>query len=264
MSESVYDAINLDSGPHDELISSRGRTDRTARLLSLLRPGMTVLDAGCGSGTFLFSALCRLESRGRFFGLDRRVESLREGHREKTAARAGCAAFLAGDVRCLPFQDGVFDLVYCRHLLMHLSESGRAIGEMVRLVRSGGSLVIMEGDFNSHRYAPRYPGWERYMAFVGATLAPPMDGAFLEHWARRHELADIYVHETVSTMTGEAFKNQVESWLRALEGYADLLIGNGVSDRKSIQAILREGRKLRAEEDGSFTCTEYELVGTKR
>jgi SAM-dependent methyltransferase len=44
----------------------------------------------------------------------------------------------------IPLEDGSFDLVTCQTVLMHLADPGKALGEMMRLCRPGGSVVIVE------------------------------------------------------------------------------------------------------------------------
>jgi len=46
-----------------------------------------------------------------------------------------------GDVRALPYDDGVFDLVMSAHVLEHLADPGLALHEMVRVLKPGGLLI---------------------------------------------------------------------------------------------------------------------------
>jgi len=39
-----------------------------------------------------------------------------------------------------------FDLVYCRYLLLHLPDPGACLGEMRRVLKPGGVIVIEDGD----------------------------------------------------------------------------------------------------------------------
>jgi SAM-dependent methyltransferase len=58
---------------------------------------------------------------------------------ELTAAR-GVDADL-GDVQELPFEDGSFDLVVAARVLFHPEDLGRALSEIARVLRPGGTLV---------------------------------------------------------------------------------------------------------------------------
>jgi SAM-dependent methyltransferase len=63
--------------------------------------------------------------------------------------RARLAAFgLAGEVleadgEDLPFEDASFDLVFSWGVIHHTSDMGRALSELLRVLRPGGTLVLM-------------------------------------------------------------------------------------------------------------------------
>ena len=46
-----------------------------------------------------------------------------------------------GDVRELPYPDGVFDLAMTAHVLEHLVDPSVALNEMVRVLKPGGLLI---------------------------------------------------------------------------------------------------------------------------
>lgn len=55
-----------------------------------------------------------------------------------------------GDLTRSAFPDGCFDLVLCSEVIEHLHESSRALGEMRRLLRPGGVLILS----TPQRYSP--------------------------------------------------------------------------------------------------------------
>jgi len=96
-----------------------------------LRPGMSVVDVGCGHG--LYHPILR--SRGaRVIGLDRSMGMARE-------AAAGCMA-VVGDAQALPLPDHGFDRVMCNHVLYHVPNQLLAMRELRRIARSDGRVVI--------------------------------------------------------------------------------------------------------------------------
>ncbi|MHC4916521.1 MAG: class I SAM-dependent methyltransferase [Planctomycetota bacterium] len=123
-----YDALNT-------LGDYRAYLDELVERLEL-RPGMTVLDAGSGTGNL--SVL--LERRGaRAVGLDFSPEAL-SIHRRKSAAAPLLRASLEEE---LPFCEGTFDRVVCASVLFSLSEDGvrTALREFARVLRPGGLLL---------------------------------------------------------------------------------------------------------------------------
>ncbi len=107
---------------------------RLGRLLlfSGARAGEQALDAGCGPG-IVTAALRRAGLRA--VGVDLTEAMLRE-------ARHSGGDYVRGDLDRLPFKTGAFDLALCRNTLHHLSDPGRALEELGRVVRPGGRVVI--------------------------------------------------------------------------------------------------------------------------
>jgi ubiquinone/menaquinone biosynthesis C-methylase UbiE len=99
------------------------------------------LDAGCGTGAFLLPLARRLAPGGAtVIGLD-----LAEGTLGQARARLEAESLpvdcVIGDVEALPFDDGSFDLVLANYMLYHVPDLDRAIAELRRVLRPGGTLL---------------------------------------------------------------------------------------------------------------------------
>ena len=109
-------------------------------------PGDRVLDMGCGGGRHAFA----LYRRGAdVTALDRSagdlvdVEAVFGAMREAGEAPAGARArTVRGDAYALPFDDDSFDAVIAAEVLEHLPEDERAMAELHRVLRPGGSLAV--------------------------------------------------------------------------------------------------------------------------
>jgi len=64
------------------------------------------------------------------------------------------AAEVFGDAQALPFRSASFDAVLCTHVLVHLPEPHRAVEEMSRVLKPGGSLILSARQM-WHVYTPR-------------------------------------------------------------------------------------------------------------
>jgi len=116
------------------------------RLLELMRPaaGASLLDAGCGVG----SHLMRFARRGfQCTGVDISQTVLAQA-RENLAhnqldgrVRLSCEA-----LEKLSFADESFDLVHCRGVLMHIPAWKRALAELVRVLKPGGRIAVLEAN----------------------------------------------------------------------------------------------------------------------
>ena len=110
--------------------------DALSRLRDLVPDGGPLLDIGCGDGTMAQAM------RGKsVFGLD---ISLRCAG---LASRRGVPCAVADATQGLPFASGSFDRVMCIDVLHHVHPDWPAIfAEMDRVLRAGGSLVLVEPD----------------------------------------------------------------------------------------------------------------------
>ena len=133
----------------------------------LLEPDSVVLDVGSGPGA-LAAAVAECCPRGHVVALDQSpVRAQQAGAR---LARWGGRA-VVGDATALPFEDGTFDLVYCRFLLEYLREPALAIREMVRVCRPGGRVLLQDLDGQLVWHYPQDAELERLVTATLAVLA---------------------------------------------------------------------------------------------
>lgn len=107
-------------------------------LLAPLLPSLAppCLEIGCGEGTNL-ARLAR--GGGHPVGIDRYHQKARFAAGAVPAARLAVA-----DAGALPFRDGAFASVLVRDVLHHLPDPRRAAAEAARVLRPGGTLVVVE------------------------------------------------------------------------------------------------------------------------
>jgi SAM-dependent methyltransferase len=100
-------------------------------LLPELRPGLSLLDCGCGPGVITVG-LARIVSPGEVHGVDLFDEQFTDAKRR--AEDEGVATtFRRASVYELPFEDDDFDVVFANALLEHLAEPVAALREMRRV-----------------------------------------------------------------------------------------------------------------------------------
>jgi demethylmenaquinone methyltransferase / 2-methoxy-6-polyprenyl-1,4-benzoquinol methylase len=107
------------------------------------QPGWRVLDVATGTGLVAFA----LARRGcQVTGLDQ-SEAMLAGARERLAARPGLAArvtFVQGQAERLPFANGSFDALTFTYLLRYVDDRAATMRELVRVVKPGGKLGMVE------------------------------------------------------------------------------------------------------------------------
>lgn len=108
------------------------------RSLRWIRPGMHVLDAGCGEGTL---SILMAERGALVTGIDISRKNVVAALDQ--AQRAGVdATFCVGDLECLPFSDDAFDLVVSSHVVEHLPNPEHGLREILR-VTCYEALIVM-------------------------------------------------------------------------------------------------------------------------
>jgi len=121
---------------------------RSVLLRAGLRRGMRVADLGCGVGmvTRLLAELVGAD--GQVVGVDASDEQVAQA---RLLLPAGCSnvSFVKASATDTGLPPESFDLVYCRFLLIHLTDPHLALREMRGLLKPDGILVVEDGDLTS-------------------------------------------------------------------------------------------------------------------
>lgn len=142
-----------------------------------------VLDCGCGAGHFV------LEGLGRgidIWGIDQRPSKIKRYHRLLRCCGSPAnwgQRCLAASGTMLPFADNQFDLVCSWWVLEHVANPSRLMVEMVRVVKSGGLLLIRAQDARSCWEGHYKIPWLPY-------LASPLKEVWLEVFGKDPQLYD--------------------------------------------------------------------------
>jgi SAM-dependent methyltransferase len=142
MLESTVDSSVLRTQYGDDVrLAARQRLWQTGpslidRVLDLaaIPSSAVVLDVGCGNGLYL-SVLRERGHTGPLVGVD-----FSPGMALVARSYAPTAV---GDIQALPVRDGVADVALCAHMLYHVPDLPRAVGELRRVLRPGGSAVVV-------------------------------------------------------------------------------------------------------------------------
>jgi SAM-dependent methyltransferase len=128
-----------------------------------LRPGMTVLDLGCGEGRHAFEAYRRGASVVAVdWGQDEVATTKRWLGAIAEAGEAGPAGdgrtaryeVVRGDLTALPFPDASVDRVMASEVLEHIPDDAAAFAEIARVLTPGGRAVV-----TVPRYGPERICW---------------------------------------------------------------------------------------------------------
>src|SRR5262249_30408436 len=145
-------------------------------LLPLLRPGLSVLDVGCGPGT-LTAEIARHVAPGPVVGMDASPEMVRIAEAASPPGLHANLVFYAGDV-CNSQWRGRGVRRDAARVLQWVADPARAGRRMARAVTPGGRLVLAELDHARAQWSPEPEGWMRfYAAFLDWRAARGLDNA---------------------------------------------------------------------------------------
>jgi len=137
-------------------MATRTAEGHGAFLLPYLKPGMRMLDCGCGPGTLTLGFAQRV-APGETIGIDR--EASQFAATIETAQHEGIdnLRFETGDIYELPFADANFDVVFTSAVLGSVATPEKVVAEMARVLKPGGVLALKEFDHDGDIIWPQSP-----------------------------------------------------------------------------------------------------------
>ena len=112
-----------------------------------IKRGMNVLDLGCGSGAFTTLLARVVGEQGKVYAVDIQPGMLRQLERKLAKAENQDIRNIKikqASAYELPFEDGVFDLVFMVAALQEISDRDRVLREVRRVLKPGGTLAVTE------------------------------------------------------------------------------------------------------------------------
>ena len=241
------------------------------------RPGLDVIDVGCGTGEIVSRIRDDFSPR-HITGVDLAAPHIRRAM-ERFGSIPGLS-FQQADATALPFRDSSFDVALCRHMLQAVPDPHRVIREMIRVVRQDGWLYALAEDYGMLFFHPTKYDTDEFFGVYGGR-ASAKAGSDLHQGRKmpavlaalkcveievnylcidtlrvdRNLLADVFVHwrdgfeEWISTNSGfprrdvrDRFNDMIEC-TRGKENYTAWLIPS-ISARVTAEAkdLLHEER----------------------
>jgi SAM-dependent methyltransferase len=104
---------------------------------AVVAAGQSVLDVACGTGVVARQAAQLVGPTGTVSGVDLNPVMI-----EVARERASTVDWRVGDAADLPYADERFDVALCQSALFFFADPARAVQEMARVVREGGSVAL--------------------------------------------------------------------------------------------------------------------------
>jgi ubiquinone/menaquinone biosynthesis C-methylase UbiE len=164
------------------ILSTRSLAAGHRRLAELVRPGLSVLDVGCGPGSITRGIAEGVAPTGRAVGVDLNERLVEEARR--THAGVGGLTFEICDVYDLPHREE-FDIVTAARVLQWLARPLDALRKMVRAAKPGGRVVVLDYNHTRTLHTPAPPPTMRafHAAFLRWRAQANLDNEIGDHLA---------------------------------------------------------------------------------
>ena len=231
--------------------------------------GSVVLEAGCGVGAQT-GALATRSPGARIIAVDISQASLTQALARVAAAGNTGVEFVHADLQQLPFPDRHVDHVFLCFVLEHLRSPQAVLGELLRVLKPGGTLTAIEGDHGSTYFHPDHAGARRAIeglvdlqrrhggdAHIGRRLYPLLTSCGLSEVrvSPRMVYADGSRPGLQDGFTRRTFASMVQ-------GVTDDAVAAGWMSREAFQEATRALERA-AEPDGVFCYTFFKATARK-
>ena len=257
-------------GHHESVLRShtwRTADNSAAYLLPALRPGMSLLDVGCGPGT-ISADLAQIVAPGRVVAVDRAPAIVTQAQAYATG-RGVDMEFAVADVNALQFADATFDVVHAHQVLQHVGDPVQALREMRRVCKPGGIVAARDSDYAAMTWFPLTPGLDQwldlYHRVARAAGGEPDAGRRLRSWAQAAGFPAV-----TSTAGAWCYSAAEErSWWSELwadrtttSSYAARAIEGGHATAYELASIAEAWRTWGARDDAWFAVLHGEILAT--
>ena len=159
-----------------------------------LKPGLCVLDVGCGRGSGTLVLAAAVGVAGVVHGVDYDAMMIAEARQRALLEGVGARVFYhQANAIALPWPDGYFNASRSDCVLQHMLEPVRAFDELLRVTRTGGRVVVIDGEWATLNIDSDDPNVGARLPHFQATLRPknPQSGQCLRGLFARYGLRDV-------------------------------------------------------------------------
>lgn len=252
-----------------EFIRSRTAATSAAFFLDYLKPGMTLLDVGCGEGTITVG-LAEIVAPGDVIGMDIASGTLQRAR--KLAAGRGLAniRFEEGSIYELPFPADSFDAVFSHALFEHLTDKPKAIDEILRVLKPGGIVGLKASDIGALICEPEDPlvaqFWMLFVRIRDEMGGDSQAGRRFCGLLRRAGFMGVLgsaSYRSFGTLDSVQWFGDIFGQFSVDSPYATEWVSRGWADRETLEKI-RAGWQVWARQPDAFAAEAWcEAIGWK-
>jgi ubiquinone/menaquinone biosynthesis C-methylase UbiE len=273
MSRAVPAGETYQLGHHPSIVARHARrTVETAAafLLPFLKPGMRLLDVGCGPGS-MTSGFAQRVAPGETIGIDPSADVIATAKSLAGATAARNLSFEVGSIYEPRFAAGTFDAVFTHQVMQHLRHPVDALRQMRALLAPGGVLGVRVVDWGSAIFYPESDGMRRALA-IQFDLArrnggEPNAGRHLRRWLREAGFGETRLTtSTESDADADATRDRAEMFAERMlrSSLAHRALERGLATRSDLETIAAAWRAWGRDPDAFFCFSHVEAVAWKR
>lgn len=258
-------------GHHESVLAShsvRTAENSAAYLIPHLRPGLSLLDVGCGPGT-ITADLAALVAPGVVTAIEPTEDALAlAGHTVSDRAVPNVRLRTA-DVHQLDFPGDSFDVVHAHQVLQHVHDPVRALREMRRVCARDGVVAARDADYAAMTWFPEVPALDEWLALYRKVArrnsGEPDAGRRLLSWAREAGFSEVRASASTWCYATPAEREWWGgSWSRRIleSAIAEQAVSYGYATRADLERISAGWREWAAAPDGWFAVLHGEILCT--
>jgi SAM-dependent methyltransferase len=267
--------------PHDYVHGYSEResvrlSDQASTLEELLHsdtkypPGSLVLEAGCGIGAQTV-ILAKNSPQARITSIDISEDSLNKARERATKEGVTNVEFRVENIFDLPFADESFDHVFVCFVLEHLKEPVKALASLRRVLRTGGTITVIEGDHGSCFFHPEtaeaVKAWNSLVEVQARLGGDSLIGRQVYPLLKQAGFSDVTVSPRM-VYSDSSRPHMEEGFVRRtiipmVEGIRESAIEMNIIDAETFDRGIRDLHRTVAEY-GTFNYMFFKGVGTKQ
>lgn len=205
----------------------------------MLRPDMSVLDVGCGTGAITYGIAKAVGEAGRVVAIDRDavlIENAREAYPLPNLE------FEIRDAASLTYR-AEFEIATAARTLQWISDPAAALLKMTRAVKPRGAIVILDYNHVANSWEPEPPAAFQtfYQGFLAWRDANHWDNRMAEHLPgllRDAGLVEIETHNQDEVIGREDpdHERHFDVWRYVIESLGDQLVNGGFLTPEQLRA----------------------------
>ena len=231
-----------------------------------VKPQMSILDIGCGSGYDLGRISERVDRNSSLYGLDLSEKSILAAKKEYNSDPR--FRFLYGDTsNAIDFDKDTFDVVFSSNMLECITDKHFLIKEVHRVLKPGGQVVFAHYDWDSQLFdgddkelvrkiVRTYNDWKQgWMTDLDAWMGRRLWRAFQKSGLFQNGRIETYV------LTNTKFEEPFFGYMR-VQDFGSMVKRNMISE-KEYSLFFDDVKKLAAQEQYFYSINMYVYVGIK-